>query len=866
MTTVKSIRDTFIQYFSQKQHVHIPSYPLVPENDPSLLFTNSGMVQFKDFFTGKQNPPEIPRAVTCQKCLRAGGKHNDLENIGYTARHHTFFEMLGNFSFGDYFKEQAIEHASNLIVKTMEIPRSKLWITVYHDDDESFNLWQSIAEIPKERIIRIKTDDNFWQMGNTGPCGPCSEIFYDYGEHIQGGPPGSPDEDGDRFTEIWNLVFMQFEQFEDKSRIKLPKPSVDTGMGLERIASVLQGKHDNYDTNHLKSVMEFVADTLSLETHSSARASLKVIVDHARAASFMIADGILPSNEGRGYVLRRIMRRGMCHAHLLGSKNPIFASIAPLFIQENQDIYPELPSAQHTISSTLNREEERFSESLEQGMHRLNAALANLSSSEPLPGHIAFQLYDTFGFPLDMTVDVLRRQGRSVNIQEFKSSMDDQKNRARGAWKGSGDSSTSNAWYTIKEQTQTSHFVGYTQTQCSSSIIALVNEKLEVVNLLNPGEKGYVVTENTPFYSTSGGQEADHGTISQNNHTLFNVHNTTQPLSGLILHHGTAQQQISLSQHVLLHIDTHRRALLSQYHSATHLLHAALRHHLGSHVSQKGSLVSDTHLRFDFSHDNPLSNEDILAIEHFVNEQILENHTVSTTITSPEKAREAGALALFGEKYGEQVRMVSMGPKSIELCGGTHVPSSLHVGAFAITKELSVASGIRRIEALAGRHLVGLIRSQQSEISSLKNAFQKERQQLSAQNQNLSQRIASLEALSNYEKTLINGKNIITLPLHNIDPKHMKSIADTILEKHQDAAVIIASSQNERATLVVALSDSLTQTFSAVNIINLIAHNIGAQKGGGRPHMAQTGGKNPNGIPNSFNDFLKYFQDHPTGE
>ncbi|MDX1703556.1 MAG: alanine--tRNA ligase, partial [Altererythrobacter ishigakiensis] len=708
MTSTNDIRRSFLEYFTASDHAEVASAPLVPYNDPTLMFVNAGMVPFKNAFTGLETPP-APRATSSQKCVRAGGKHNDLDNVGYTARHHTFFEMLGNFSFGDYFKEQAILHAWTLLTKEWGLSPDKLTATVYHTDDEAYDLWRKISGLPEDRIIRIPTNDNFWSMGDTGPCGPCSEIFYDHGEHIFGGPPGSPDEDGDRFVEIWNLVFMQFDQSADGSRSDLPKPSIDTGMGLERLAAVMQGVHDNYDTDTFKALIGASESLTGVKAEGDQTASHRVIADHLRSTSFLMADGVLPSNEGRGYVLRRIMRRAMRHAHLLGANEPLMHRLVPALVAEMGQAYPELVRGQALIEEVLEREETQFRRTLEKGLRLLDEATAEMTEGGELDGETAFRLYDTYGFPYDLTEDALRSRGLGVDRAGFDAAMEQQKAAARAAWKGSGQAADSEVWFDIAEREGATEFTGYSSTSGEGTVVALVRDGEEVQSATS-GEEVVILTNQTPFYGESGGQTGDVGTISTTEGLNAEVSDTSKPLGRLHAHHAKLKAgSIAVGDTVHLEVDVERRDRIRANHSATHLVHAALRNTLGDHVTQKGSLVADDKLRFDFSHLKPLTPEEIAEIEAEVNAEIRANEPVSTRLMSPEDAVDAGALALFGEKYGEEVRVLSMGRASdggrnysVELCGGTHVKATGDIGVFRIVSEGAVSSGVRRIEALTG--------------------------------------------------------------------------------------------------------------------------------------------------------------------
>jgi alanyl-tRNA synthetase len=698
--SLNEIRSTFLKYFEKNDHKIVESSNLVPNNDPTLMFANSGMVQFKNVFTGLEKRDYV-RATTSQKCVRAGGKHNDLENVGYTPRHHTFFEMLGNFSFGDYFKEKAIHYAWNLITKDFGIDKNRLYVTVFHEDDEAFNFWKKIAGFSDDRIIRISTSDNFWSMGETGPCGPCSEIFYDHGDHLKGGLPGTPEEDGDRFIEIWNLVFMQYEQVSKDKRINLPKPSVDTGMGLERIAALLQGTHDNYETDHFKKIIQSTSEIVKQKPDQKNLSSFRVIADHLRASSFLIAEGVLPSNEGRGYVLRRIMRRGMRHSHMLGSKKPIFANLFNTLLEEMSASYPELNRAESLIKETLKMEEEKFLVLLDRGIKILNEEISKID--KVLPGDVAFKLYETYGFPIDLTEDILKSKSLKFDKDRFGELMRESIELARKNWKGSGDSAVEKIWFGIKEKIGPTEFLGYENDQAQGIIKCLLKNHKEV-SVLNKDDEGMIVLNQTPFYAESGGQVGDKGIIVKDDFK-FEVTDVQKKLGDLFVHYGKViSGSIKLDQDVELKIDVNRRNDTRAYHSATHLLHESLRRVLGDHVTQKGSLVEPERLRFDFSHMKPISNEEVGKIENYVNEMVQKKSEVKTRIMTPKEAVENGALALFGEKYGEEVRVLSMGDEgdkyfSTELCGGTHVKNTGDIGKFKIISQSSIAAGVRRIEA-----------------------------------------------------------------------------------------------------------------------------------------------------------------------
>jgi alanyl-tRNA synthetase len=722
--SLNEIRNTFLKYFENNDHRIVDSSNLVPNNDPTLMFANSGMVQFKNVFTGLEKR-DYQRATTSQKCVRAGGKHNDLENVGYTPRHHTFFEMLGNFSFGDYFKEQAVHYAWNLITKDFGIKKDRLYVTVFHEDDEAFNFWKKIAGLNEDKIIRISTSDNFWSMGETGPCGPCSEIFYDHGDHLKGGIPGTKDEDGDRFIEIWNLVFMQFEQVTRDKRIDLPKPSVDTGMGLERIAALLQGTHDNYETDHFKKIIGAASEIIKVKLEKSNLASFRVIADHLRASSFLIAEGVLPSNEGRGYVLRRIMRRGMRHSHLLGSKDPVFYNLFETLKNEMSGSYPELVRAESLIKETLKMEEEKFLVLLDRGIKILNDEISKIDKI--LPGEVAFKLYDTYGFPLDLTEDILRNKSMSIETEKFNSLMRDSKELAKKNWKGSGDAAIENIWFGIKDKLGATEFLGYETNQAEGVVSSLLKDNQEV-NKLKENDEGMIIVNQTPFYGESGGQVGDTGEIITNNFR-FEVIDVQKKIGDLFVHYGKVTKgSVKVKDSVELKINVERRDNTRAYHSATHLLHESLRRVLGKHVTQKGSLVEPSRLRFDFSHMKPIVNEEIDQIESFVNKMVSKKSDVRTRLMTPDEAVENGALALFGEKYGEEVRVLSMGDDngeyfSTELCGGTHVRNTGDIGKFKIISQSSIAAGVRRIEALRDKQLEDYLKNKEKliNISSEKN-------------------------------------------------------------------------------------------------------------------------------------------------
>ncbi len=867
MSGVNEIRSTFLDYFKKNGHEIVPSSPLVPRNDPTLMFTNAGMVQFKNVFTGLEQRP-YTTASTAQKCVRAGGKHNDLDNVGYTARHHTFFEMLGNFSFGDYFKERAIELAWNLITKEFGLDAKRLLVTVYHTDDDAFNLWKKIAGLSDDRIIRIATSDNFWAMGDTGPCGPCSEIFYDHGDHIWGGPPGSPEEDGDRFIEIWNLVFMQFEQITKEQRVDLPRPSIDTGMGLERVAAVLQGKHDNYDIDLFRALIEASEEATGVKAEGEHRASHRVIADHLRSSAFLIADGVLPSNEGRGYVLRRIMRRAMRHAQLLGAKEPLMWKLLPALIQQMGRAYPELVRAEALTSETLKLEETRFRKTLERGLSLLNDATSDLHKGDSLDGETAFKLYDTYGFPLDLTQDALRARGIGVDISSFTDAMERQKAEARSHWTGSGDKATETIWFELKEKLGATEFLGYDTETAEGVIQAIVRDGV-AVDSAAAGDKVQIVVNQTPFYGESGGQMGDTGVISSDNGKLT-VGDTQKKGEGLFVHSSEVSEgKIKVGDAVVLTVDHNRRSRLRANHSATHLLHEALREVLGTHVAQKGSLVAPERLRFDVSHPKPMSAEELKLVEEMANEIILQNSPVTTRLMSVDDAIAEGAMALFGEKYGDEVRVVSMGqgvrgiksgkPYSVELCGGTHVTATGQIGLVRILGESAVGAGVRRIEAVTGESALGYLAEQDERVKNLAStlkvqpadvvsrveALMDERRKLERELADAKRKLAmgggqggSADAIRD-----INGVKFLGKPVSGVDPKDLKGLADEAKASLGFGVVaLIGVSDDGKASAVVAVTEDLVGRFSAVDLVRVASAALGGKGGGGRPDMAQAGG------------------------
>ncbi|MGB5078241.1 MAG: alanine--tRNA ligase [Sphingorhabdus sp.] len=861
MTSTNDIRRGFLDYFGTASHDVVQSAPLVPYNDPTLMFVNAGMVPFKNVFTGLESR-DVPRAASSQKCVRAGGKHNDLDNVGYTARHHTFFEMLGNFSFGDYFKEEAITHAWTLLTKVWQLDPNKITTTVYHTDDEAFDLWRKIAGLPEDRIIRIATNDNFWSMGDTGPCGPCSEIFYDHGDHIFGGPPGSPDEDGDRFVEIWNLVFMQFERHDDGSQTSLPKPSIDTGMGLERIAAVMQGVHDNYDTDTFKTLIAASEELTGTKAQGEQMASHRVIADHLRSTSFLLADGVMPSNEGRGYVLRRIMRRAMRHAHILGAKEPLMHRLVGSLAAEMGAAYPELLRAQPLIEATLKQEETQFRRTLDKGIKLLDEATGSMKTGDILPGETAFKLYDTYGFPYDLTEDALRAQGLGIDKAGFEAAMDHQKAMARAAWKGSGAKASDDVWFDIAERVGSTEFTGYTASEGEGQVVALVRDGAEVQSAA-AGENVILITNQTPFYGESGGQMGDSGTMRDLKGFQGTVTDTSKPLGRLHAHNVVVDAgQIAVGDIVQLSIDNARRDALRSNHSATHLLHAALRNRLGGHVTQKGSMVASDRLRFDFSHNQALSLDDIASVEAEVNAQIRGNQPVLTRLMTPDDAVAAGALALFGEKYGDEVRVLSMGNAgdanySVELCGGTHVNALGDIALFTILSEGAVASGIRRIEALTGeaarlwlagreaqlKEVANLLKTAPDEVLGRVETLLAERKRLEKELSDAKNALAlSGGSGPKAEAESINGVSFIGQVIAGIEPKALRGLADEQMKTLGGGVVAIIAANEGSNTLVVAVSTEHSSAFGAPELVRAGTLAMGGQGGGGRPEMAQGGG------------------------
>jgi len=864
MTSTNDIRRSFLDYFAGEGHRVVPSAPLVPFNDPTLMFVNAGMVPFKNVFTGLETRP-YSTATSSQKSVRAGGKHNDLDNVGYTARHHTFFEMLGNFSFGDYFKERAISLAWTLLTKEWGIPAEKLTATVYHTDDQAFDLWKKIAGLPDHKIIRIPTKDNFWAMGADGPCGPCSEIFYDHGDHIWGGPPGSPEEDGDRFVEIWNLVFMQYVQEADQIVGDLPRPSIDTGMGLERVAAVLQGVHDNYDTDTFKALIAASGELTRTDTAGAHKASHRVIADHLRSSGFLVADGVLPAAEGRGYVLRRIMRRAMRHARILGATEPLMHRLVPALVAEMGAAYPELVRAQPLIEETLKLEETRFRQTLDKGLGLLDEATASMSAGDVLPGRTAFKLYDTYGFPYDLTEDALRPLEMTVDRAGFDAAMAEQKAAARAAWKGSGQKASEDVWFDIDEAFGATEFTGYVSSEGEGQVLAIVKDGARIERA-ETGDKVTIVTNQTPFYGESGGQTGDAGIISSDKGLRIVVDDTSKPLGRLIAHHGTVEAgAVAVGDPVALAIDNPRRLRLRANHSATHLLHAALRRHLGGHVAQKGSLVSADRLRFDFSHPKAMSAEEIAAVEAEVNQHIRENDDVATRLMTPDEAIAAGAMALFGEKYGDEVRVLSMGrlddaSYSVELCGGTHVSALGDIALFKIVAESAVSSGVRRIEALTGeaarqwltaredrlKEAAATLRAAPDEVPARVAALLDDRRRLERELAEAKKALAlggggggKAEAAGPEQ---VGGHGFIGQVIAGLDPKGLRGLVDDAKKRVGSGVVVLLATNDGRASVAVGVTDDLTASLSAVDLVKRAVAALGGQGGGGRPDMAQGGG------------------------
>lgn len=858
MSSTNDIRRGFLDYFEGQGHARVPSAPLVPHNDPTLMFVNAGMVPFKNVFTGLETRP-YTTAVSSQKCVRAGGKHNDLDNVGYTARHHTFFEMLGNFSFGQYFKEEAIHHAWTLLTRDFGIDGNRLLATVYHTDDQAYDLWRKI--LPESRIIRIATKDNFWAMGDNGPCGPCSEIFFDHGEHIAGGPPGSPDEDGDRFVEIWNLVFMQYEQEANEIVRDLPKPSIDTGMGLERIAAVLQGVHDNYDTDTFKALIAASSELTHTPADDEHKASHRVIADHLRSAGFLVADGVLPANEGRGYVLRRIMRRAMRHAHLLGAKEPLMHRLVGSLVSEMGAAYPELVRAQPLIEATLRQEETRFRQTLANGLRLLDEATGSMKPGDTLPGAVAFKLYDTFGFPYDLTEDALRAQNLHIDRTGFDAAMAEQKAAARAAWKGSGAKASEDVWFDLAEAHGSTEFIGYSGTEGEGEVVAIVKDGVPVHHA-SVGEKVVLLTNQTPFYAESGGQMGDAGSVNNDKGLLAVVEDTSKPLGRLHAHHLTIESgELAIGDTVHLTVDAERRDRIRANHSATHLLHAALRKRLGGHVTQKGSLVAADRFRFDFSHPQALTPAELADIEADVNAHIRHNEQVSTRLMTPDDAIAAGAMALFGEKYGDEVRVLTMGRDaySVELCGGTHVDATGDIALFKIVSESAVSSGVRRIEALTGeaarqwlnareerlREAAAALKASPDEVPARVAALIEERRRLERELAEAKKALAlgggKAEATGPEQ---VGGHGFIGQVVEGLDPKGLRGAVDELKARVGSGVAVLIAVNDGRASVAIGVTDDLTGRRSAVDLVKRAVATLGGQGGGGRPDMAQGGGPN----------------------
>jgi|TARA_B110000093_G_scaffold163457_1_gene186355 alanyl-tRNA synthetase len=868
MPTLNDIRSTFLNYYARQGHKVLPSSPLVPRNDPTLMFVNSGMVQFKNLFTGVETQ-DYTRATTAQKCVRAGGKHNDLDNVGYTARHHTFFEMMGNFSFGDYFKQEAISYAWEMLTKELCIPKEKLIVTVYHDDDEAVQIWKSVAGLSDDKIIRIKTDDNFWMMGSTGPCGPSSEVFYDHGDHIWGGPPGSPEEDGDRFVEIWNLVFMQFEQFEDGTRAPLSSQSIDTGMGIERVAALLQGTNDNYSTDLMRNLIEASADATSSDPDGPDKTHHRVIADHLRSTSFLIADGVLPSKDGRGYVLRRIMRRAMRHAHLIGAEDPLLHRLVPSLVQQMGAAYPELVQAQAMIEETLLQEETRFRTTLDRGLKLLEGEISKLRPGGSLPGKTAFKLYDTFGFPLDLTQDALREQKMAVDTEGFDAAMSEQKIKARAAWSGSGEIANDTIWYDIFDTHGATEFLGYDTEQSEGQLLALVqgDEKLQIVSA---GATVQLIFNQTPFYAESGGQVGDTGQIKTDTGCVKIT--DTRKSAEIVIHMGTVLEgTLTIGQPAELEVNQARRNSIRANHSATHLLHEALRRSLGEHVAQRGSLNSHDRLRFDFSHGHALTPEQLEEVQGEVNNYIRQNTTVETRVMTPDAARELGAQALFGEKYGDEVRVISMGnlegskkgasanTYSLELCGGTHVRQTGDIGSFILLGDAASSAGVRRVEAVTGSAAITYIQSQQSVVLQAASTLKVQpaelavrAQQLLDERKNLKNEITDLRrnlAMSSKDGTNISdpinvaGNLFLAQVLQGVTGRDLPTLVDSKKVELGSGAVLLIAENDGKTAVAAGVTDDLTDIFSAVDMVKVAVAELGGKGGGGRADMAQGGAK-----------------------
>ena len=875
-TSLNDIRSHFLEYFKKLDHEVVPSAPLIPHNDPTLMFVNSGMVPFKNLFLG-QEKRDYKRAVTAQKCVRAGGKHNDLDNVGYTARHHTFFEMLGNFSFGDYFKDRAIAYAWDLITKEFKIPKDKLYVTVYHTDEEAIKIWKSYAGLPDDRIIRIKTNDNFWMMGATGPCGPCSEIFYDHGEHIPGGLPGTPDEDGDRFIEIWNIVFMQNEQFDDGKMQPLKMQSIDTGMGLERIAALLQGSHDNYDTDLMRDLIETSASLTNADPYGKMNVSHRVLADHLRSSAFLIADGVMPQNEGRGYVLRRIMRRAMRHAYLLGAKDPVMHKMVPALVKQMGQAYPELHYGQRMIEETLHLEEKRFIATLERGMKLLDKEILTLGTGKTLSGQTAFNLYDTYGFPLDLTQDVLREKGLRVDDAGFDTAMAEQKTRARAAWSGSGDVGEETIWFDIASDHGQTEFLGYKLETSEGQILAMVKNG-KPCKFAQKGDAIDIVVNQTPFYAESGGQVGDTGQIKTENGSAEIT--DTVKRAGLLIHRAKVKTgAFATHDSATLTVDNARRGAIRANHSATHLLHEALRQSLGDHVAQRGSLNDATRLRFDFSHAQALDAEQMMRVEAEVNDYIRQNTPVDTRIMAVDDARALGAQALFGEKYGEEVRVVAMGQQdnsgkgmdkktySLELCGGTHVARTGDIGLFILTGQSASSAGVRRIEGLTGRAALDYIKAQKDDFAAQISAMNEDKKQSHKKIKDLETKVAMAgaggEGAKPAEAEKINGVNLLAQTLKGVSGKDLRGLIDEHKTRMGSGVILLVADVEGKAAIAVGITDDMKNKISAVDIIKIVSETLGGKGGGGRPDFAQSGGGDPSKAEKAF-DAVRDYLNHKT--
>lgn len=871
MTITNETRKKFIDYFKKQGHIHVPASSLIPKNDPTLMFTNSGMVQFKNYLSGVEKPP-YKRATTYQKSVRAGGKHNDLDNVGYTVRHHTFFEMLGNFSFGDYFKDDAINFAWEFLTKEIELPKDKLYVTIFHNDEEAHDIWKKVAGLSEDRIIRIATKDNFWQMGDTGPCGPCSEIFYDHGDKFWGGLPGTPEEDGDRYIELWNIVFDQFEDLPDGTRIGLKKPSIDTGSGLERLSAVLHGTNDNFAIDVMRGLIENAANIANADPDGPHRNSLRVIADHLRSSAFLIADGVLPSNEGRGYVLRRIMRRAMRHAHLMGCKDPLMYKLVPNLNEHMGEVYPELYRAQSLIEETLKLEETRFKQMLDKGLKMLDAEAEKLTEGQSFPGDVAFKLYDTYGFPLDLTQDALRSKNISVDKDGFEKAMTHQREEARKAWAGSGETATEAIWFDLSQKLPATDFLGYSTEEAEGEIIALVKDG-QTVSSAEVGQTVIILTNQTPFYGEMGGQVGDTGFIKREK-TLLKVIDTQKKLGKLTLHTAVVEKgSIQLHDTVLMNVDIGRRRRIQAHHSATHLLQAALQKILGKHVVQRGSLVTPDYLRFDFSHSQALTREEIVKVETTVNQMILSNASAKTRLMTPEEAINEGAMALFGEKYGETVRVVSFEHTdeclSIELCGGIHVHQTGDIGLFKITSETAVGAGVRRIEAVVGmaaydylserenivESLAELLKGKPSALVQKVESLLEDKRRLEKQISDMRQKAAIVgSSEGGTEKVTLQGQTItlVEKELTDIPAKDLKGLADNFKKAIKSGIVLLINTTEGKVSIVAAVTDDLTDKISAIDLVKAGSHEVGGQGGGGRPDMAQAGGNDASHVKQAF--------------